>query len=784
MIQNSVVFLGSTASSYEFDGVNSLDLTFVEDADTVLKKTDHGDQVISIHVADRSMESIAPTRYLAPAVPFCVSFFKTGTESYHKFIDALKVFEEGPDYNQVKLNPASKRKGRLAELQRLKEQAESKGRIKCGELECLYKKILDEFKGGDEGNVQKYVNQFLSILSDFYNEEYFYKFILFLFFKILEDLKSCNDITSVQHVASSYECAEVFEIIFNTVIQSRAFKRDFVSRQLLDALGMYYMRYVVGCCTTQGNSGCFPGFYPELPVKVYLKIFSLCGRNAESYRVDYHGSMCGDRFTDDLALLDYQFGLLTRRGVKLSEVIDKVKAGCQKLRSGQMSFEETVVLFEVLHTATIKMLEADCSDFRLLECYSYFESGSDFKSELDSSAKIHKRYFQARVEENKGNFSEAEKIYRELICSPSQVPVFDRWIRCLKEMDEMELVICACNDAAEYYREKGLSRKEEYYAHKAAVLSLDLKSLDGKQFGSSNLKESDPLERDALRKAERKKAKKKSRSSMQAKLPSDGAKVCSTVHDSMCEVSRKVTQPSIDSENPPERRHTQHNDQDAAIQKNSCKPKQRPIRADAERASKSDACNYRAEMDESTIKVKSSSYYCKKLNELFEDFYFVPHRCRDDIDKLSQEAFEAFSQDIWVLHSAGWGFHLIGNEKKSAQLLLKGLHECLCNLPEIQRGLPSTISGNIEEWLGKVKTYPAIKPCSRVGLNVAAYLSSLAYVYPKHKDISDRMRSLANWLNLNRTTRKNAMAELANDAKLKVISSEQACQVRRGILRV
>ena len=67
---------------------------------------------------------------------------------------------------------------------------------------------------------------------------------------------------------------------------------------------------------------------------------------------------------------------------------------------------------------------------------------------------------------------------------------------------------------------------------------------------------------------------------------------------------------------------------------------------------------------------------------MFLDYYHLPHKYRDAVESLSREACQVFPKDIWILHSAGWGFHLIGDEQKAAELLLKGLRQYLdCHYP-------------------------------------------------------------------------------------------------------
>ena len=175
--------------------------------------------------------------------------------------------------------------------------------------------------------------------------------------------------------------------------------------------------------------------------------------------------------------------------------------------------------------------------------------------------------------------------------------------------------------------------------------------------------------------------------------------------------------------------------------------------------------------------------YWRELNELFLDYYHVPHKYRDAVESLSRKACQFFPNYIWILHSAGWGFHLIGDEKKAAELLLKGLRQFLNRYyPEVKSFIPVDIYGNFEAALDKLKVHPDITPGSSAGLNVAAYLSSLAYVYRNLDNYYDQqMRSLANWLNPSREARKKEKLQLSFTPKVNVITAEVEQVIKRSM---
>ena len=119
-------------------------------------------------------------------------------------------------------------------------------------------------------------------------------------------------------------------------------------------------------------------------------------------------------------------------------------------------------------------------------------------------------------------------------------------------------------------------------------------------------------------------------------------------------------------------------------------------------------------------------------------------------------------------------------KQKAAELLLKGLRHSLGRFPEVKSFIPVNIYGNFEQGLDRLKAHPEMTPGSSAGLNVAAYLSSLAYVYRNlNNHCDEQMRSLANWLNPSRNDRKKEKQRLSFTPKVNVIPAEVDQVTRR-----
>ena len=178
---------------------------------------------------------------------------------------------------------------------------------------------------------------------------------------------------------------------------------------------------------------------------------------------------------DGLKIQTLHFSLLTGKDVNLEMLISRIKIGCQRFPFQRFQHTESSIhnnlmkhygLLEVLLSATFCALERSDQDARrLLACFDYFFF-------TISSARVLKQYMLAKCEEKTGAIDAASRIYQSLVSGENQVPVFEELIFCLETLDDNDAVVQACMSAADYYRDKGIKWREEYYEHKAASYML------------------------------------------------------------------------------------------------------------------------------------------------------------------------------------------------------------------------------------------------------------------------------------------------------------------------
>ncbi|MBO9481517.1 hypothetical protein [Salinisphaera sp. G21_0] len=491
-----------------------------------------------------------------------------------------------------------------------------------------------------------------------------------------------------------------------------------------------------------GSERCASFFSPELPVKLALRCLQqIPGVTEQEKQFLEIKKRRGD---DESDIHTLQFSLLAGKDVDLEMLISRVKNGCQRYQqtglSDRKKFTEYLGLLQFLFSATVCALERSGEDARkLLDCYNCF-------SYLQPSAGVLKQYMLARCEEKSGAIDAASRIYQSLVSGESQVPVYEEWITCLEKLGDIGAIVQGCISAADYYRAKDIKWREEYYEHKAADYMLVMANMDDIDVSSMQPDVEPQSKADSSKKHKVNRKNKAKRGGEHHAIPSRSSRPAEKTESvQSCPADRPC--PSIKA-----RQDTAH-----------------VIPSEAEATDSSEPGS-----------MKSGRDYWRELNALFLDYYHLPHRYRDTVERFSREASQCFPNDIWVLHSAGWGFHLIGDEIKAAELLLKGLRHYLDRYPEVKSFIPVNIYGNFEYGLDRLKTHPEITPGSSAGLNVAAYLSSLAYVYRNlNKHCDDQMRSLANWLNPSRDARKKEKQRVSFAAKVNVIPAEVDQVTRR-----
>lgn len=729
--------------------------------------------VVSESLSMRKAEPIFADNYMGVS-GFSSVFLDARSQEYLHLVKAISVMEKGPEFNASKkageIGPISRKKMTVDQLKQKKSELEDEESKKLRELDDLSDKICDDSRN-NKGIADKNIACMLEILSDFHSSHNFIKCMFFIMSKALlyhtgvdinERKQRKLSMDDIEKISSSirFECGEIVELIFR-IILSRSSGLEFVSDHQEGYLSflcyfweLYYVCNIVSCClNVSGSNYCSPYFSPELPVKLALKSFGRFPGRPDLER-EFLKVKSGFGNDDTLMVQPLHFRFLKGKYVRLEEVISHVKNGCQTFQCKDLKDSKNLAeysgLLQFLHTATVCVLERSDQDARrLLEYYDYF-------SGLQPSAGVLKQYMMARCEEKSGAVDAASGMYQSLVSGENKVPVFEEWIACLEKLGDNDAVAKACMIAADYYRDKGIKWREEYYAHKATGNMLLMANREGIQAADQSTTQDEvdvstfqsdvEVEAKASR-SKKNRGKRKNKAKEQAESHATSSQYTGTkasvqsYPDAQPCIARKV------------KKDTTHVTTSGGVASDSPKP----------------------------VNEKSQWDYWRELNDLFSDYYHLPHKYRDAVESLSREACDFFPNDIWILHSAGWGFHLIGNEQKAAELLLKGLREYLDgHFPEVKSSIPVNIYGNFESGLDRLKTHPEITPGSSSGLNVAAFLSSLAYVYRnlnKHYDAD--MRSIANWLNPSRNARKKEQQRSPFTPKVRVVTAEVDKVVRK-----
>ncbi|WP_422448127.1 Rho termination factor N-terminal domain-containing protein [Endozoicomonas sp. ALB091] len=719
-------------------------------------------------LSTRTVEPEVTTNHLG-SPGFSSVFFDARSQEYLLLVKAIRVLEKGPTFNDEKIGSVSRKKMTVSQLRQIKNDLKVENLFKLRQLELITNKIFSLTLDSKEEIRQQDIASLLEILSDFYSPDHFINCMLCIMQKVYgEHFKAMNvcRATSITAallnkaqsmklpitVAAKHEIGEIVELIFRIVLSKDDMGKISSFPQWYSIWESYFtLNIICSCINVDGSHYCAPYFSPELPVKVALKCFGqlphLSERENEFLQMKTYGGKL-----DVIKIQTLHFNLLIGKEVNTELVISYVKESCQIFQHKSVisvsdDFERYGLL-QLLHTATVCVLEKSEHDARrLIECYEYF-------SFMQPSAGVLKNYMQARCEEIYGAVDTASSIYQSLVSGENQVPVFEELIRCLEKMGDNEAVYNACINAADYYRDKGIKWREEFYEHKAVATMMlmirmdDLKNVDQSP-GQDEVDVSVDIKPQA--KVSRSKPQQGNRKN-RLKRGTDARTTGSR---------RREKTESAQSCHPPCPTVKLKKDTAHAVHSRTVK------------TGSSEPASENNERD-----------YWRELNELFLDYYHVPHKYRDAVERLSLEACQFFPNDIWILHSAGWGFHLIGDEKKAAELLLKGLRQYLNrDYPEVKSFIPVDIYGSFEAALDKLKVHPDIMPGSSAGLNVAAYLSSLAYVYRNFDNHYDaQMRSLANWLNPAREARKKEKLQLAFTPKVNVITAEVGQIIKKSMV--
>lgn len=735
-------------------------------SDTKLKKPEAPDALLpgnrvpdqataSDSLSQRTVEHKPTDNYMGSS-GFSSVFFDARSQEYIYLVKAIRVMEKGPAFNDEKLGPISRKRMTISQLRKMKNELIDENCEKLLKLEHISDKISSDVSDVKKEIRQQDVTSLLEILSDFYSSNYFIKCMYFILHKVIRD--NCHATNMVLADAIRHDCGEIIELIYRIVLSRGDIEVVSGFKQWYLIWDMYYVFNIVGCChNSDGSFTCSSYFSPELPVKLALKSFGNLQNFVERKKEFLEMNIDRGNY-DKLKIQDLHFNLLAGKDVNVEMVISHVENGCRRFQfmdlADMNNFTEYLGLLQFLHSTTVCVLERSVQDARrLLECYQCF-------SYIQPSSGVLKQYMQARCHEKSGAIYEAGIIYQSLVSGEYQIPVFEELIACLEKLGDSNAVVKACMSAADYYWDKGIKWREEYYEHKAAGNMLFMASVDDSRgvdqstgqdeievcpVGPDAITDAEPQARAISSKNYKGKRKNKARREMGNHKPF-GRHTGKTESAQSCSTDRSCSAGKV-------KKDTSHVLPSLVKTTDSSKP----------------------------VNGKSERNYWRELNDLFLDYYHVPHRYRDDVENLSREACHLFPNDIWILHSAGWGFHLIGEEKKAAELLLKGLRQYLDNqYPEIKSFIPVNIDGNFEPGLDRLKAHPGITPGSSAGLNVAAYLSSLAYVYRnlnKHYDV--QMRSYANWLNPSREARKNDKQRLPFTSKVSVIPADVDQMIRK-----
>lgn len=688
-------------------------------------------------------------------------FFDARSQEYLLLVKAMRVMEKGPAFNDDKLGPVSRKKMTVSQLRKKKSELNSENDQKLRELGRLTVQVSSDIDRGKKIRQQD-VTCILEILSDFHNHYFFIQCMFFIIHKVVND--HCNDGEISFASAVRDKCGEVIELIYKFLLSRDDLNIVPNFRMWYVVWELYYTHNIVDCCQNPDRSQhCASYFNPELPVKFASKIFRLFPDLTEVER-EFLELKKEINSGDELKIQTLHFSLLTGKDVNPDMLISRIKIGLQRFQHAELGINNILMkqyeLLQVLLSATFCALERSVQDARrLVACFDYF-----FPTIF--SARVLKQYILAKCEEKSGAIGAASRIYQSLVSGVNQVPVFEELIFCLETLGDNDAVVRACVSAADYYRDKGIKWREEYYEHKAASHMLmankdDIDDLKGVDHSSGQ----DEIDASSVQ------------PDVEPKAKAGGSKKYQSHRKNKAKRGAENHTTSLHSSRPAEK--TESVQSCATAQPCSAGK----VKKDTAQVMPSEVL---ATDSPESGSGKNGRDYWRELNEMFLDYYHLPHKYRDAVESLSREACQVFPRDIWILHSAGWGFHLIGDEQKAAELLLKGLRQYLDrHFPEVKSYIPVNIYGNVETGLDRLKAHPEITPGSPAGLNVAAYLSSLAYVYrnlDKHCD--EQMRSLANWLNPSRAARKKEKQRLSFTPKVNVIPAEEDQVVRRFMANI
>ena len=626
----------------------------------------------------------------------------------------------GVDYNRrgVRSEPQG-RKIKISDYKALlnKVKLENEEKIRKMEgvrrlLAPLFSKENVRLTEKNERLCEKLIERYLELLSDCYSPHHFFKCLTFVHLFMIE--KAIRDSGLLANNIYHY-CAYPYtlEVIFNELLTCDDFEGFIDFDEVFMLIRHYYDNNVVACCDTEDGSCAHP-IYPELPVKLALKLFCVVDIQIDfkKYILEKSGVFLVSNLDE---LKNLYFNLLRGEKICIDHIVSRVSEAFEQMGDIR-SWHDLVLLLEIIHTAAVRSLQSSPDDFeRLLKCYDHFQG------RLESSATVLKRYMLAKYREETGDLDEAIKIYLDLIRGDRKVPVFEQLIHCLERNTAMdrelrfELLMAFYQEAAEYYKDASIFVKQEYYEYKLNTLILES--------SSGRVLCAEPTE-----------TKPKQHSGIEI---SDDSTVL--------EVKEK---PGLQREARKPRKTTKTITKEQAVL---------PLAESSCNSGKTGESLMVVGADQSGLRPdgnggrpdaiqKDSWDYWKELNELFEDYHHLPSK-KSDVEKLSAEACEAFPEDIWVLHCAAWGFHLIGDDEQATNILLKGLSRSLsADLGfKIQVKSPADISLTLQE----IRKHREIIPNTKIGLNAAAYLSSLGHtLYAKGQtEYSEFCRSEADWLN-------------------------------------
>ena len=444
-------------------------------------------------LATRTAEPKAFNNYIGSS-GFSSVFFNARSQEYLLLVKAIRVIEKGPTFNEDKLGSVSRKKMTVSQLREMKNDLKVENLLKLRELERILNKISSLSVHSQEEIIEQDIACLLEILSDFYSPDHFIRCMLCILKKVYEDhFKAMNESMAAPITAAlinkaeamkvpitnavKHECGEIVELIFRIVLSNDDVGKISSFPQWYSFWESYFILNIIcSCINVDGSHYCAPYFSPELPVKVALKCFGRLPHLSEREKEFLVMKTYGGKL-DVIKIQTLHFNLLLiGKEVNTELVISCVKESCQIFQHKSVisvyDDSERYGLLQLLHTATVCVLEKSEHDARrLIECYEYF-------SFLQPSAGVLKNYMQARCEEIYGAVDTASSIYQSLVSGENQVPVFEELIRCLEKMGDNEAVYNACINAADYYRDKGIKWREEFYEHKAVAIMMLMTKMD------------------------------------------------------------------------------------------------------------------------------------------------------------------------------------------------------------------------------------------------------------------------------------------------------------------